>query len=680
MTQITTTHSTNFAPIIPQDAPVLQMPLDIVGQMLTHSSGQEIGRSAQVCKQWHQMVNDCDWRLFLSHHFPTFDSSAIQNCKEAYQAQFKLDSNFANGVYASHTLQGDRAGVDCLAFAQGKLISGSEDSNIKIWDLETGACTQTLQGHDHFVYSLAFAEGKLISGSGDNTIKIWDLETGACRQTLQGHQHGVLCVVFAQGKLISGSNDSTIKIWDLETGACTQTLQGHQNGVLCFAFAEGKLISGSYDKTIKIWDLEMGGCIKTLEGHQNGVLCFAFAEGKLISGSYDKTIKIWDLEMGGCIKTLEGHHYGVNSLTFAQGKLISGSNDSTIKIWDLETATCTQTLQGHNDQVHSLIFAQGKLISASSDNIIKIWDFNADHRMVFQQIAELLNSENQKEVGHALERFSRMPRAAKNAIYGKLREICKPFVNDDLACAEHAFHDQQGQSSSPTQKAEAITKYLDDLPPKNHPLLLAHLGIQIEKEYLEKLKCRSEHLQKIGIFSAEDIKLICSPSPHVPPLETVEVLQVEENFRENSVKAEADRRKEKLEKFTEELTQIVENKIQETNTCGVLLYEGTCPWAAFQQKLNIFQGKLKRIAEESNTPKTKVEAFNSTNYNQLIGELNAFVQDFSALDRDDQIARLSAYINQWGILKAWNTLKSGGVHSLSALSEPQLKNLFQMGE
>ncbi len=680
MTQITTTHSTNFAPLIAQDAPILQMSTDIVGQMLAQSSGREIGRSAQVCKQWHQMVNDSDWRLFLSHHFPTFDSSAIQNCKEAYQAQFKLYSNLANGVFASHTLQGHQSMVRSVAFAEGKLISGSHDSTIKIWDLETGACTQTLQGHQDGVFCLALAEGKLISGSHDKTIKIWDLETGACTQTLHGHQSTVYSLASAQGKLISGSGDRTIKIWDLKTGTCTQTLQGHQKGVRSVVFAQGKLISGSYDTTIKIWDLETGTCTQTLQGHEGWVGPLALAQGKLISGSHDKTIKIWDLETGACTQTLQGHQNQVRSVAFAQGKLISGSCDNTIKIWDLETGACTQTLQGHQEAVHCLAFAQGKLISGSCDSTIKIWDFTADHDRVFQEIAEFFKSEDEELVADALQRFSRMPRAAKNAIYGKLYEICKPFVNDYWGCAEHAFFDQQRQSSSPTQKAEAITKYLDDLPPKNHPLLLAHLGIQIEKEYLEKLKCRSEHLQKIGIFSAEDIKLICSPSPHVPPLETVEVLQVEENFRENNVKAEADRRKEKLEKFTEELTQIVENKIQETNTCGVLLYEGTCPWVAFQQKLNIFQGKLKRIAEESDTPKTKVEAFNSTNYNQLIGELNALLEDFSALDRDDQIARLSAYINQWGILKAWNTLKSGGVHSLSALSESQLKNLFQMGE
>ncbi len=677
MTQITTTHSTNSVPIIAEDTPILQMPLDIVGQMLTHSSGQEIGRSAQVCRQWHQMVNESDWRLFLSHHFPTFDSSAIQNCQETYQT---LYSNFKRGVYASHTLQGHQSSVSSVTFAQGKLISGSFDGTIKIWDLETGACTQTLQGHQSWVRCLAFAQGKLVSGSDDRTIKIWDLETDACTQTLQGHQDTVRCVALAQGKLVSGSDDNTIKIWDLETGACTQTLEGDQGRVFCVALAEGKLISGSYDTTIKIWDLETGASTQTLQGHQNCVNSLTFAQGKLISGSSDSTIKIWDLETGASTQTLQGHQSAVYSIAFAQGKLISGSYDKTIKIWDLETGACTQTLQEHQDGVSCLAFAQGKLISGSWDNTIKIWDFTADLRLVFKEIVELLKNENPEVVSHALERFSRMPRTTKNQIYGKLYQICKPFANDYSGWVEHAFYDQHGQSSSPTQKARAIGEYLDALPPKNHPLLLAHLGIKIEKDYLEKLKCRSEHLQKIGILSSEDIKLICSPSPPVAPLESVEVLQVEENFRENAVKAEADRRKENLESFTEELTKIVESKIQETNTCGVLLYEGTCPWVAFQQKLNIFQGKLKRIAEESTTPKTKVEAFNSTNYNQLVGELNALVEDFSALDRDHQIARLSAYINQWGILKGWNTLKSGGVHSLSALSESQLKNLFQMGE
>ncbi len=676
MTQITTTHSTLSVPFIEQDASLLHMPLDVVSQILARSSSREIGACILVSKQWHQMVNDCDWRLFLSQHFPTLDSS-IQNCKEAYQAFY---SNFTKGVYASSILQGSEQPALCLAIAHGKLISGSSDKTIKIWDLETGICTQTLQGHRGWVRCLAIAHGKLISGSADKTIKIWDLETGACIQTFQAHQGAVYSLATAQGKLISGSPEDTIKIWDLETGACTHTLRGHQDGVYCLAIAQGKLISGSADKTIKIWDLETGSCTQTLKGHQGTVLCLATAHRKLISGSSDDSIKIWDLETGACTQTLQGHRGWVRCLATAHGKLISGSSDDSIKIWDLETGANTQTFQGHQSGIHRLASAHGKLISSSLDKPIKIWDFTADHRMVFREIVELLKSKNPEGIDQALERFSRMPKTAKNAIYGKLYQLCNPFVNDYGGCAEHAFHNQHGQSSSPAQKAKAIGEYLDDLPPKIDPLLLAHLRINIEKDYLEKLNCRSEHLQKIGIFSDEDIKLICSPSPHISPLDTVEALQVEENFRENSVKAEADRREKKLRILTEELTQTVSNNIQDTKTCGVLLYEGVCPWVNFQKKLNLFQGKFNQVVEESNTPQTKVKAFNSTNYNQLLGELNALVEDFYVLDRDHQIVRLHAYINQRGILEAWNTLRSQGVQQISALAESQLKNLFQMGE
>ena len=103
---------------------------------------------------------------------------------------------------------------------------------------------------------------------------------------------------------------------------------------------------------------------------------------------------------------------------------------------------------------------EGKLVSGSYDKTIKIWDFTADHAMVFQELAKSLESENQ--IQHTIERFSRMPKTAKDAIYGKLYEICKPFANDYWGCAEDAFYDQNGQSSTPFQKAQAITDYLND--------------------------------------------------------------------------------------------------------------------------------------------------------------------------------------------------------------------------
>ncbi len=212
--------------------------------------------------------------------------------------------------------------------------------------------------------------------------------------------------------------------------------------------------------------------------------------------------------------------------------------------------------------------------------------------------------------------------------------------------------------------------------------MLVHLGIKTEKGYSEKLNCRSGHLEKIGILSAEDVKLICLASPDFVKLDRLEILEVAEDFRDNKVKTEAERRKTNLTMLVGAISQVVEDKMEETNTCGVILYEEECPWLSFQQKLKAFQAKLGEIADKSNTAKLMVEAFDSKNYNGLAGELNALVEEFQALDRDHQISKLHAYANQWGILTAWNNLRAQGVHNLAALPESQqsLQKLFQMGE
>jgi outer membrane protein assembly factor BamB len=625
------------------------------------------------------MLKDDDvWRILFYHRFPTVNPKTIENFQSVYKG---LHSNSTKGVYALHTLAGHRDMVYSLAAFDGKLFSGSEDRTIKVWDLKTGECTATLRGHRGAISSLAVFDGKLFSGSWDHTIKVWDLETGECTATLIGHGRAVYSILIFDGKLFSGCCDNTIKVWDLKTQKCTATLTGHRSSVCSLAIFDGELFSGSSDQTIKVWDLKTGECTATLTGHRDGVYCLAIVDGELFSGSSDETIKVWDLETRECRATLTGHGEGVSSLAAFDGKIFSGCLGPTIKVWELKTRDCKATLRGDWEEVRSLVLFEGKLFSASFDGTIKVWDFTADDRTIFQQIAHSFEDESQRAV-HALERFSRMGKTAKDAIYGKLYEILKPFDNDYWGYGEHAFHHQHGQSSTRTEKAQAIREYLNDQPPKNNPLLLAHLGIETEIEYSEKLKCRSEYLEKIGILSAEDLKLICLDSPHFVKLDSLDILEVEEDFRDNKVKIEGERRKSNVATLTGQISQLVEDKIEERNTFGVILDEAGSPWVSFQEKLKAFQAKLSEIVDKSNTAKSRVEAFNSKNYHRFAGELNALIQEFHTLDRDHQISKLHAYVNQWGILTAWNNLRSQGVQNLCALpaSKQSLQKLLRMGE
>ena len=58
---------------------------------------------------------------------------------------------------------------------------------------EWNSCLQTLEGHSGCVNSVAFSPDgqKIVSGSDDKTVKVWDATTGSLLQTLNGHSDAV---------------------------------------------------------------------------------------------------------------------------------------------------------------------------------------------------------------------------------------------------------------------------------------------------------------------------------------------------------------------------------------------------------------------------------------------------------------------------------------------------------
>ena len=289
------------------------------------------------------------------------------------------------------TLLGHGDWISSIAFSpDGKrIVSGSGDKTIKVWDAATGDELMTLRGHKEYVKSVAFGpDGKrIVSGSGDKTIKIWDAATGAELMTLHGHGRSINLVAFSpDGKcIVSGSADNTIKVWDAATGAEVMTLRGHTDGVRSVAFSpDGKRIaSGSDDQTIKIWDAATGAELMTIRGHDFwggsiGSIAFSPDGKRIISGSDDTTIKVWDAATGAELTTLRGHGNSVDSIAFSpDGKrIISCSGDNTIKVWDAETGAELMTLRGHGNWVNSIaISPDGKRIASGSfDETVKVWD------------------------------------------------------------------------------------------------------------------------------------------------------------------------------------------------------------------------------------------------------------------------------------------------------------------
>lgn len=117
------------------------------------------------------------------------------------------------------------------------LVSASEDSSVRVWDVRDGKCLKVCLGHTAWVWSVAFSpDGKtLASGSQDCSVRLWDVNTGECLNVLQGHTKEVYSVAYGlsagytnrsdSSVLATSSQDETIKLWDVKTGKCLKTLR-----------------------------------------------------------------------------------------------------------------------------------------------------------------------------------------------------------------------------------------------------------------------------------------------------------------------------------------------------------------------------------------------------------------------------------------------------------------------
>ena len=161
---------------------------------------------------------------------------------------------------------GHLGGISCLVLSSDgqRLVSGSDDKLIKVWDQTSGVNlleqswalhgeASTLAGHSGEVYSLALSNDMrlLVSGS-DKEIILWKEDGDRYVQSHKkedAHNEEVFCLALTGdgNRLVSGSDDGEIKVWfiaDDEQGQKTMThvatLLGHTRGVISARVEPGR--------------------------------------------------------------------------------------------------------------------------------------------------------------------------------------------------------------------------------------------------------------------------------------------------------------------------------------------------------------------------------------------------------------------------------------------------------
>eukprot|EP00045_Choanoeca_perplexa_P017145 m.243226 g.243226 ORF g.243226 m.243226 type:complete len:1747 (-) comp17460_c0_seq1:28-5268(-) len=118
------------------------------------------------------------------------------------------------------------SGVSCLSHTGDTLYiaTGSFDNSVKVWkcgaNLQTCTAIRTFQGHDKDVTAVAgLSQGRLLSGSSDSTVKIWAMKSSEEHPIhVFEHPDGVtsLSVNEKQLRFISGVRTGHLFVWRID--------------------------------------------------------------------------------------------------------------------------------------------------------------------------------------------------------------------------------------------------------------------------------------------------------------------------------------------------------------------------------------------------------------------------------------------------------------------------------
>ena len=286
-------------------------------------------------------------------------------------------------VLSGHT---DTAGSLIFSPDGASLVSGSYDTTIKLWDMQTGGVVKTFQGHTGPVYSVSIPPNctTIASGSYDKTLRLWDIQTEECYCIIQQESHPYSIHFFPlnpQHFIFSFGG----KIW--EGNIDSHKIKPKYDGFhTAFSFDGTKLVLCN-GAVIQVQNSDSGAVVAKfhMDNAKTGNCCFS-PDGRLVAISSGYNAYVWDIaNPKPClIETFIGHGSYITSLVFSSPtSLISTSQDTVVKFWKIGASSISPDVANpkfipYTSPIKSITLQakDGIAISSDSDGVVNIWDLS----------------------------------------------------------------------------------------------------------------------------------------------------------------------------------------------------------------------------------------------------------------------------------------------------------------
>jgi WD40 repeat protein len=271
-------------------------------------------------------------------------------------------ARFAGGGGAGRRVATGHAGeVGAVGWWRGRVVTGSDDGTVAVWDPATLRRVRTLstaeapnsggggvggggvgggEAEDGQVWCLGAWEGWVLGGTRGGQVWVWDGAAGRAQTVVAAHQGGVNRMAVCGDVLVTASDDGRVGVWRLRSGWGQRDFKPRW-GPVCDVGGAGR-----------------DGAELRLAGHGGErVLAVVAWHGAAATGGCDGAVRVWDLAAaaaaddgdGGERQVLQGHgKVWVNALALVGGggggaagrRLVSCGADGSVRVWGVGSWAC----------------------------------------------------------------------------------------------------------------------------------------------------------------------------------------------------------------------------------------------------------------------------------------------------------------------------------------------------
>lgn len=272
------------------------------------------------------------------------------------------------------------------------VVSGSQDSSIRVWDSQGNLFLKPLTGHRGAVTTLALGtlegDGVLVSGGEDKTVRLWDRNGELIAGPFHGHTrsvstvrvvdfegHDTILSAAPRGEFILWNSDGLIlRKFLIDSPLIDFSDCSYHNPIISIGYKSLNLYNLEYghDESIKVDKCSKSTMAIGRLGNADVVVC----------GLQDASLAVWRLDGTPARQPFLGHERPSRSIAIGRvgetDVVVSASQDNSLVVWDHRGNILAEPWRGHAGTAYSVAIGPLKtrdvVACGGSDNIVRVWD------------------------------------------------------------------------------------------------------------------------------------------------------------------------------------------------------------------------------------------------------------------------------------------------------------------